>query len=120
MQDHTKLRVFAEAEALADEVYVIARALPIFERFGLASQLRRGACSIGSNIAEGCGRTGPRDVAQFFGISLGACRELEFQLRLSQRNELAPASLIAPTLVRALRLQRMLVRLIVRVRSAPS
>ena len=118
MQDHTKLRVYAEAEVLADQVYVVARNLPEFERFGLASQLRRGACSIGSNIAEGCGRLGTRDLAHFLAISLGACREVEFQLCLCARNQLGPAAPIAAALQSTRRVQRMLTRLILRVRPA--
>ena len=80
MQDHRRLRVYGAAQRLASEVYVVARSLPFDERFELSSQLRRAAVSVGSNIAEGCGRSSARDFCNFLDYALASTRELDFQL----------------------------------------
>lgn len=48
----------------------------------MTSQLRRCAASIPSNIAEGCGRSGDRELARFLQIAAGSASELEYQLLL--------------------------------------
>ena len=91
--------------------------MPSNERFELARQLRRSAASVGSNIAEGCGRgTGP-DLCNFLGIALGSAMELEFQLDLCLGAELADAEVIEPAMEKTKRVQQMLTRLIIRVRN---
>ena len=52
-------------------------------RIGLTSQMRRAAVSIVSNIAEGKGRTGNRELAHFLSMSRGSLRELETQVLIS-------------------------------------
>lgn len=49
----------------------------------MTSQMRRAAVSIGSNIAEGCGREGDRALVSFLQIAFGSASELEFQIELS-------------------------------------
>ena len=71
MQNPSRLRVFAESEELALSTYRLARSLPHDERYALGQQLRRAAVSIGSNIAEGCGRGGNRELMRFLSIALG-------------------------------------------------
>ena len=56
MKDFTKLRLWQEAHKLTLQIYVITKKFPSDELYGLTSQLRRSASSIGSNLAEGCGR----------------------------------------------------------------
>ncbi len=85
MRDHTKLRAFELADALALEVYALTRQLPDDERFGLTAQLRRGAVSIASNIVEGCARPTEADYLRFLGMAYAAARELESQLSLARR-----------------------------------
>jgi four helix bundle protein len=46
--------------------------------------MRRSASSIGSNIAEGCGRDGDPELARFLSIALGSASELEYQLLLAR------------------------------------
>ena len=56
--------------------------------------MRRAAVSIGSNIAEGCGRsTNPQFVA-FLQIAMGSASELEYQARLSLRLNLSSGELL--------------------------
>ena len=116
MQDHRRLQVYQAAGDLALEVYAVAAALPASERFDLGRQLRRAAVSVGSNIAEGCGRATRKDLCGFLGIALGSARELEFQLDLCERAALAPVDRVARALETTRRVQQMLTRLIVQIR----
>ena len=67
------------------DVYARTASFPDDERFGLTSQLRRGAVSIASNIVEGCARPTQTDYVRFLGMAYAAARELEYQLSLAQR-----------------------------------
>ena len=84
MQSAANLRVTAHARALATDVYRGTAGFPAAERYGLTSQMRRAAVSIGSNIAEGCGRSGDAELVRFLHIALGSASELEFQLLLAE------------------------------------
>jgi four helix bundle protein len=44
----------------------------------------RSAVSIAANLAEGCGKKGTLDIANFFQISLGSLHETEYYLLLSK------------------------------------
>jgi four helix bundle protein len=118
MQSPTRLRVFREAEDLAVEVYCVARALPIDERYGLVQQMRRASVSVASNIAEGCGRGGNRELIRFLSIALGSATELERQRRLALRLEYIGSDVFQPVFDHARRVQRMLTSLIVALRPA--
>jgi four helix bundle protein len=116
MQDHRKLDVYQEAKDLALQVYAVAAVLPAIERYELARQLRRGAVSVGSCIAEGCGRSTRPDLARFLDDALGSANELEFQLELCVGAGLAPPLRLTTALETTKRVQRMLTRLIVQIR----
>ena len=68
---------------LALHVYEATRAFPKDEAYGLVAQLRRAAVSIPANVAEGAGRSGPREFAHFLSIARGGLAELETELLLS-------------------------------------
>ena len=116
MQDHRKLHAYQAARNLAVQVYTVARGLPSDERYELARQLRRAAVSVGSNIAEGCGRTSRQDFANFLGLALGSSRELEFQLEICRALALCDPAVVDAALETNLRVGQMLSRLILRVR----
>lgn len=117
MQDPTKLLVYSEAEDLAVEIYSLTQGFPPEEKFGLTSQLRRAAVGVGSCIAEGCGRFTPLDTAVFFSRALSSCREISFQLSLTARLQLhRDAERLRQVQERTRRIEKMLTRLIIRVR----
>lgn len=76
------LVVWQKAMVLVRLVYFIADSLPQKEQFALASQIRRSAISVPSNIAEGYRRSTKKDYVQFLHIAHGSLAELETQLLL--------------------------------------
>ena len=119
MQSAKKLRVYHAAEGMAGLVYRACRSLPSEERFGIGQQLRRASVSVGSNIAEGAARGGNAEFSRFLYIALGSATEIEFQLGLAVKLELLDTATIEPAMDSCLSVQRMLTRLIVRLRPAP-
>jgi four helix bundle protein len=111
MQRTTNLRVAEQATKLAIAVYRMTSAFPTEERFGLTAQMRRAAVSIGSNIAEGCGRRGNREFLQFLYIASGSASELAFQLQLACALGFGDKTGVDSTQNELLSLQRMLNRL---------
>jgi len=66
------------------QVYTLTRHFPADELYGLTSQMRRAAASIGANLAEGCGRDGDAELARFARIARGSVAELEYHLLLAR------------------------------------
>lgn len=92
--------------------YEVASALPAEERFALASQIRRSAVSIPSNIAEGFGRHHTTDFIRFLRIAQGSTKELETQLLITVRVGYTTDHMIADHLSMLDRVGRMLHALI--------
>lgn len=102
--------------ALAEASYRIANALPPYEAFGLASQIRRCSVSVPANIAEGHGRIHRADYVRHLSIARGSLTELQTLLLLATRLHDVPVD--APCTV-AIETARMLNRLITRLREQP-
>ena len=85
IQSHKDLRVWKESMLLVENIYKITDLFPKSELYGLVSQLRRAAISIPSNISEGCGRKGNKELSRFLYIALGSLSELETQIEISVR-----------------------------------
>jgi four helix bundle protein len=83
VQDFRHLKVWEKAHALALDVYKASRVLPREEAYGLTSQMRGAAVSIGANIAEGACRGGDADFAPFLQIAFGSASELEYHCLLA-------------------------------------
>ena len=83
MRDFRKLKVWEKAHLLAKAVYAATKSFPVEERYGMTSQIRRAAVSIPTNIAEGCGRQGEKELSRFLGIAAGSASEVEYLLLLS-------------------------------------
>ena len=83
MRDFRDLVVWQKGHRFALVVYRATRAFPRHELLGITAQLRRSATSIPTNIAEGCGRSGDRDLARFLSIAAGSASEAEYLILLS-------------------------------------
>jgi four helix bundle protein len=84
MKDFKELKVWSKAHELTIIVYSTTRSFPRDEMYGLTSQLRRSAASIGANIAEGCGRRSDGEFARFLQIARGSASETEYHLLLAK------------------------------------
>jgi four helix bundle protein len=95
MRKVENLRVIDVAIDLAVLTYQATRGLPRDERFGVVSQMRRAAVSVGSNIAEGSGRSSERQLLNYLQMAGGSVSELEFQAKLSARLGFGDAAQVA-------------------------
>jgi len=91
MRNFKDLKVWGKAHTLTLAVYRATKRFPKDELFGLTSQIRRAALSVSANIAEGCGRRGVAEFAQFLNIAMGSASELEYHLLLARDLELLQA-----------------------------
>src|SRR5216117_1995138 len=91
MKDFCQLKVWEKAHQLTMAIYHITATFPREQTYALASQMRRAASSIPSNIAEGCGRDGDAELSRFCSIARGSASELEYQILLSRDLNLIPS-----------------------------
>ena len=84
MRNFEELEVWQKAHALTLKLYRVTENFPRSEMFGLSSQIRRAAGSIGANLAEGCGRWGEAELARYVQIAMGSASELQNHLRLAK------------------------------------
>jgi four helix bundle protein len=118
MQNPEKRQVAARARALARITYTATAAFPTEERYGLTAQMRRAAISVGSNIYEGCGRNGRKELTHFLQIALGSIGELEFQMLVAADLGLLSSPNSVELADEANHTKRMLLRLIGAVKKA--
>ncbi|MGD0930964.1 MAG: four helix bundle protein [Candidatus Korobacteraceae bacterium] len=83
MKNYEELEVWQKAHALTVHLYAATATFPRSEMFGLTSQIRRAAGSIGANLAEGCGRWNEVELARYVQIAMGSASELQNHLRLA-------------------------------------
>jgi four helix bundle protein len=89
-----ELVVWQRAIELATAIYRLTRGFPKEEIYGLASQIRRSAVSVPSNIAEGQGRLSTGEFRQFLGFARGSNFELQTQLEIARALKLGDSELI--------------------------
>ena len=77
---YKKLEVWRLADSLALEVYRATKSFSREEVYGIASQLRRAALSVPTNIVEGYARRGDRELAHSVDIALGSLAETRYLL----------------------------------------
>jgi four helix bundle protein len=102
------LIAWQKAMELAEATYAVSVDLPIEEKYGLTSQLRRAAVSVPSNISEGHGRSSPKDFARFIEHAMGSLFEVETQLMLSVRLKMLRAENVDRVLEQAAEVGRIL------------
>jgi four helix bundle protein len=85
IRSYRDLEVWRKAMELAERCYELTAEFPQREVYGLASQIRRAAVSIPSNIAEGNSRRSRQAYLNHLSIALGSQSEVETQIELSCR-----------------------------------
>jgi len=84
VRNYEELEVWQKAHALTISLYRVTECFPRSEMFGLTSQIRRAAGSVGANLAEGCGRWGEAELARYVQIAMGSASESQNHLRLAR------------------------------------
>jgi four helix bundle protein len=79
------LHIWQEAMDLTVEIYRVTGGFPKHETYGLASQMRRAAVSVPSNIAEGKGHRSDPEFVRFLLHARGSLLELQTQLLIARR-----------------------------------
>src|SRR5690349_7298114 len=85
MQDFKKLRVWHRAQDACVRIYKLTSDFPMEERYGLTSQLRRAAVSVGANVAEGAKRRGVSEKARFWNVAQASAAEVVSELDVAAR-----------------------------------
>ena len=85
VRGHRDLLVWQRAVDLAISVYDATETFPQRELYGLVAQMRRGAVSVPSNIAEGHGRDHLGDYLHHLSIANGSLMELDTQFVIASR-----------------------------------
>ena len=119
VQNPRNLRIYGQALDMAMTVYRLTGSFPTEERYGLVSQMRRAAVSVGSNIAEGCGRNGNRALIAALHHALGSLDELEFQAELSRRLGICPATMLENAIQEMVSMRRAVAAMIAALRKRP-
>jgi hypothetical protein len=126
MEDFKDLKVWTKAHELTLAVYRRTRLFPKEEMYGLTSQLRRAAASIGANIAEGfganiaegCGRRSDGEMKRFLQIARGSASELEYHFLLARDLQLLDNDEFGNLEGRVLEVQRRLASLVQRLQES--
>jgi four helix bundle protein len=82
---YKKLTVWHKADELAYQVYIATKKFPTDELYGITSQLRKAVLSVPTNIVEGYGRQGRKELKQFVNVALGSLAEVKYLLDFSLR-----------------------------------
>jgi four helix bundle protein len=112
LKDFKELKIWHKAYDLALVIYEASRSFPREEMYGLTSQLRRAAVSIGANIAEGCGRRSDGELVRFLQIARGSASEVEHHLLLARDLKFLQAARHQDIEKRLQEVQRMLTSLV--------
>jgi four helix bundle protein len=120
MTDFKQLKVWRKAHEMTIETYRVTAAFPKAEMYGLTSQLRRAAASIGANIAEGCGRRSDGEMVRFLQIARGSASEVEYHILLARDLHFIEGDDFRALARQSDELQRMLTALMQTVRSQKS
>ena len=109
MQDFRNLKVWQKAHKLTLETYAATSAhIKSPAHFALRDQVTRAAISVPANLAEGCGRSGDRELRRFVRVALGSASELEYHLLLARDLALLPDAAYKELAAATVEVKRML------------
>jgi four helix bundle protein len=109
MQDFRNLKVWHKAHQLTLDMYALsANNIKGPAHFVLRDQITRAAISVPANLAEGCGRTGDRELRRFVRVALGSASELEYHLLLARDLGLLPGAAYKRLAAATIEVKRML------------
>ena len=77
------IEVWQMSRELARNVYRMTAGGSFAKDWGLKDQIQRAAVSVSSNIAEGHGRRGNREMVKFLWIAKGSASEVQSQLYIA-------------------------------------
>jgi four helix bundle protein len=103
---------------MTTQIYKITKSFPKHEQFGLMAQIRSSSCSIGANIAEGCGRGSNKDFLRFLHIAMGSAFEVENHILLAGRLDYLDEEHVTSMTEEVIELKKMLGSLMRKVKSA--
>jgi four helix bundle protein len=113
IRSYEDIEAFKRSMALLPPVHRIALGLPKFERFELASQIRRASKSVPTNIAEGYGkRSSVRNFKMYLEHALGSSNEMVVHLQVAECLEYLRPEECADLITQYRSISQMLVRLI--------
>jgi len=78
--NHQKLDIYQASKSFVLECYRLSKVLPVEEKFGMISQIRRAALSVHLNIAEGCSRKSETERKRYYEIARGSVIEIDAAL----------------------------------------
>ena len=117
MQDYRKLIAWQRAHGMTLAVHqVLARRPRRGGLPGLSAQILRSAAATAANIAEGCGRRTPAELARFLDIALASVIELDYHLLLARDLEVLSTAQYEILCAEARDVRRLLIALLRRVR----
>jgi four helix bundle protein len=108
VQRFEDLIAWQKARSLRKDLCALTRSAPFRRDFNLADQVRRAALSVMANIAEGCGRTGERELHRFLSTSKGSCTEVRSHLYAALDDQLIDQSTFEVFLARTEEVDRIL------------
>ncbi len=112
VKNYRDLLVWQKGIELVKEIYVLTRAFPKHELYGLTSQLRRSAVSVPSNIAEGQTRKSSNEFKQFLYIAQSSLSEVDTQIVIAQELDYLEKEAGTKIEAKILELRRMIYALI--------
>ncbi|HET6149344.1 MAG TPA: four helix bundle protein [Polyangia bacterium] len=89
------LWAFALADDLVPDAHRATAGLRVADRFGLQSQIRRGAVPVPANLVEGCARRSEHDYLHFVAIAIGSASEVRDLIRLVVRLGFVPCDYLS-------------------------
>ena len=107
-QTFEDLETYKLARAFRKAMYAVSRKLPSFEKFELASQIRRASVSLTNNIAEGHGRWHYLDHIKFILQARGSLEELVDDVNVCEDEQYLPPSEIAELKQQASHVRRLM------------